>query len=86
LSRIRDILEYGLSNPNSPMAKPYFSGINHCETSAVDIDVRHSFLDQINKVHKQYCDSNSSSICDLESSYIEAKASYVATTPSQNRV
>jgi hypothetical protein len=87
LSRIRDILEEdGLSNPNSPVAMPYFSGINHCETSTVGIDVRHSWIDQMNKVHGHYCDSNSSSTCDLESSYSEAKASSVAATPSRNRL
>ncbi|GLT64438.1 hypothetical protein SLA2020_369330 [Shorea laevis] len=65
---------------------PYFSGINHCETSTVGIDVRHSWIDQMNKVHGHYCDSNSSSTCDLESSYSEAKASSVAATPSRNRL
>jgi hypothetical protein len=83
LSRIGDIFEEdGLSNPNSSVAMPYFSGINHCETSAVDVDVRHSLIDQMNKVHGHYCDSNSSSTCDLESSFSDAKASLVATTPS----
>jgi hypothetical protein len=45
MSRIRDILEEdGLSNPNSPVAMPYFD-INHYETLAVGIDVRHSLID-----------------------------------------
>ncbi|KAE8055801.1 hypothetical protein FH972_012622 [Carpinus fangiana] len=65
---------------------PYFSGINHCETSAVDVDVRHLLIGQMNKVHGHYCDSNSSSTCDLESSFSDAKASSVATTPSWNRL
>jgi hypothetical protein len=82
LSRIRDILkEDGLSNPNSLVVMPYFD-INHYETLAVGIDVRHSLIDQMNKLHRHYCDSNSSSA----SSYSEAKASSVAATPSWNRL
>jgi hypothetical protein len=73
--------EDGLSNPNSPVAMPYFD-INHCETSAVGIDVSNSLIDQTNKVHRHYCDSNSSST----SSYSEAKSSFVAATPSRNRL
>jgi hypothetical protein len=68
------------------VATPYFFGINHCKTSTVGIDVRHSLIDQMNKVHGHYCDSNSSSTCDLGSSYSEAKASSVAATPSRNRL
>ena len=63
---------------------PYIADINHCETSVVDVDVRHLLIDQMNKVHGHYCDSNSSSTCDLESSFSDAKASSMAITPSWN--
>jgi len=87
LSRIRDNLEEdGFSTPNSPVVMPYFFGINHCKTSAVSIDLRHSLIDQMNKVHGHYCDSNSSSTCDLGSSYSEAKATFVAAIPSHNKL
>jgi hypothetical protein len=78
--------EDGLSTPNSPVVMPYFFSINYCETSAVGIDLRHSLIDQMNKVHGHYCDSNSSSTCDLGSSYSESKATSVATIPSHNKL
>ena len=83
---MQDILqEDALSNPNSPVDTHYFPSINLCETSAVDVHVKLSLTDEMNKL-SVHCQSNSSSTSDLDFSYSDAKTSSVAATPSRSRV
>lgn len=87
LCRMRDILQEDVSsNPNSPVVASCFPGINLSETSVVGLHVRHSLIDQLNKVDGKYGDSNSISTSDLEFSNGEAKTSSVTATPSRSRV
>lgn len=77
LSRIEDILQEDIiSNPNSPAATSSFPGINLSDTPVVSLRIRHSLIDQMNKVDGQFCDME----------YSEAKTNSVTATPSRSRV
>ncbi|KAJ7953304.1 Rop guanine nucleotide exchange factor like [Quillaja saponaria] len=87
LSRIGDILlEDAMSNPNSPAVTSCSPGINLTEAWVVRPHIRQSLIDKMNKADARYSDSNSSCASDLELSYISAKTSSVAATPSRSRV
>ncbi|XP_057965917.1 rop guanine nucleotide exchange factor 14 [Malania oleifera] len=90
LSRIGDILQEDvLRNPNSPVAASYFPGVNLGEilgNPAVSLRVRHSLIDQMNRVDGRFSESNGSRFSDAEFSSSEAKTSSVTATPSRSRV
>ncbi|KAL6985562.1 Rop guanine nucleotide exchange factor 14 [Sarracenia purpurea var. burkii] len=90
LSRIGDILqEEVLSNPNSPVPACCFPGINlTCNPDSLVFDqrLRHSLIDQMKKVDRQFCNSDQSDTPDFESPSAESKTSSVVATPSRSRV
>lgn len=74
LSRMGDILrEDVLSNPSSPMPTCCFPGMNLSDSPVLGQHVRHSLIDQMNKVDGEFCNG-------------EIKSSPVTATPSRNRV
>ncbi|CAI9094938.1 OLC1v1030775C1 [Oldenlandia corymbosa var. corymbosa] len=84
LSRIGDILEEDrLSNPNSPVTSSHFPGLSIPSVSSSPLQrrVRHSLLDQMNRV-----DGYPLHASDLESSLCDSKVSSMNSTPSRNRV
>ncbi|XAR70764.1 hypothetical protein NMG60_11027743 [Bertholletia excelsa] len=89
LSRIGDILQEDvLSNPNSPVPACCFPGITitrNPDSPMLGQRVRHSLIDQMNKVDGQSCNSHAS-VGSEELSASEAKSSSVAVTPSRSRV
>ncbi|KAL2902193.1 Rop guanine nucleotide exchange factor 14 [Bienertia sinuspersici] len=89
LSRIGDILqEDHTSNPNSPMPTSYFSSGSSIQDSPIfNPRIRHSLVDQMNKVDEYFSDSNPSRCSDSEiSSSTDAKSSSVTATPSSSRI
>ncbi|KAJ6426793.1 hypothetical protein OIU84_022394 [Salix udensis] len=91
LSRIADIMqEDSLTNPSSPAATCCFpGGVNssgYLETPVHALHVRHSLIDEMNKVDGKCRESNASHISDQELSYSEARTSSVVATPSRSRV
>ncbi|KAK9699096.1 hypothetical protein RND81_08G152400 [Saponaria officinalis] len=93
LSRIGDILQEDyLSNPNSPIL-PTCSfhlglSLNRMSDSPINHSgIRHSLVDQMNKVDGYFSDSNPSRFSDSEiSSCTETKSSSVTATPSSSRI
>ncbi|KAI8530881.1 hypothetical protein RHMOL_Rhmol11G0094300 [Rhododendron molle] len=74
LTRMGDILrEDVLSNPNSPVPTGCFPGMNLSDSPVHSQRVRHSLIDQMNKVDGEFCNA-------------EIKSSPVTATPSRNRV
>ncbi|XP_058190577.1 rop guanine nucleotide exchange factor 14 isoform X2 [Rhododendron vialii] len=74
LTRMGDILrEDVLSNPNSPVPTGCFPGMNLSDSPVHSQRVRHSLIDQMNKVDGEFCSA-------------EIKSSPVTATPSRNRV
>ncbi|KAE9446301.1 hypothetical protein C3L33_21805, partial [Rhododendron williamsianum] len=74
LTRMGDILrEDVLSNPNSPVPTGGFPGMNLSDSPVHSQRVRHSLIDQMNKVDGEFCSA-------------EIKSSPVTATPSRNRV
>ncbi|KAJ6701478.1 ROP GUANINE NUCLEOTIDE EXCHANGE FACTOR 14 [Salix koriyanagi] len=91
LSRIADIMqEDSLTNPSSPAATCCFpGGVNssgYLETPVHALHVRHSLIDEMNKVDGKCRESNASHISDQELSCSEARTSSVMATPSRSRV
>ncbi|KAL7166514.1 hypothetical protein ACSBR2_037227 [Camellia fascicularis] len=90
LSRIGDILQEDVfSNPNSPMPTCSFPGINlirDSDSPVIGQRIRHSLIDQMNKVDRQFCDPCATNASDLELSCAEPKTSSVTATPSRSRV
>ncbi|KAK9276911.1 hypothetical protein L1049_006448 [Liquidambar formosana] len=83
LCRVGDILQEDVSSdPNSPVATCCVPGMP--ESPVVSLRIRHSLIDQMNRVDGHFCDSNASNISDLECS--ESKTSSVTATPSRSRV
>uniref|UniRef100_A0A5B7AV64 Putative rop guanine nucleotide exchange factor 14 n=1 Tax=Davidia involucrata TaxID=16924 RepID=A0A5B7AV64_DAVIN len=89
LSRIGEILQEDvLSNPNSPVAICSFPGTNLTrivDSPILGEHIRHSLIDQMNRVDRQFCELNASIPSDLELSCAEPKTSSAAVTPSRSR-
>ncbi|KAH9617595.1 hypothetical protein KSS87_005852 [Heliosperma pusillum] len=92
LSRIGDILQEDyLSNPNTPIPTSSFhSGLslNRMLDSPINNSgIRHSLVEQMNKVDGYFSDSNPSRFSDSEiSSSTETKSSSVTATPSSSQI
>ncbi|XP_057477162.1 rop guanine nucleotide exchange factor 14-like isoform X2 [Actinidia eriantha] len=91
LSRIGDILQEDiLSNPNSPVPPCCFPGVNltgNSDSPVLGHPVRHSLIDQMNKVDEQFYNSYArNNASDLEIPCAEPKTSSVTATPSRSRV
>ncbi|KAJ4951557.1 hypothetical protein NE237_028389 [Protea cynaroides] len=88
LSRIKDVLqEDTLSNPNSPVTC-CFPGINlsgNYEMIARD-SIRHSLIDQMNRVDGQFHNISGSKVQDVEFSGNEIKTNSLTATPCRSRV
>ncbi|XP_052210763.1 rop guanine nucleotide exchange factor 14 isoform X2 [Diospyros lotus] len=87
LSRMGDILQEDiLSNPNSPVPKSCFPGMDVIGNSDSPVHAqraRHSLIDQMNKVDRQY--GNETIAPGFELPCAEPKASLVTATPSRSR-
>ncbi|XP_074270543.1 rop guanine nucleotide exchange factor 14-like [Silene latifolia] len=92
LSRIGDILqEDHLSNPNSPIPTSSFhSGLSlnrMLDSPITNSHIRHSLVDQMNKVDGYLSDSNPSRFSDSDISLsTETKSSSVTATPCSSRI
>lgn len=90
LSRLGDILQEDiLSNPNSPAATTHIPGLRIpgiSDSPTVQTRVRHSLIDQMNKVDGSSLCSRRSYASDMESNYSDARLSSVTATPSHSRV
>ncbi|XP_042491830.1 rop guanine nucleotide exchange factor 14 isoform X2 [Macadamia integrifolia] len=89
LCRIKDILQEDLlSNPNSPVTC-CFPGINlsgNYDTQIAKDSVRHSLIDQMNRVDGQFRGINGSKVHDAEFSDNEVKPNLLIATPCRSRV
>ncbi|KAF9625820.1 hypothetical protein IFM89_027263 [Coptis chinensis] len=90
LSRIKDILqEDELSNPNSPAATCCYSSINLSgifETPRAGTHLRHSLIDQMNKVDGESDYSNPNNALDVNFTDCEVKTCSLTSKPSRSRV
>ncbi|XP_043695493.1 rop guanine nucleotide exchange factor 14 [Telopea speciosissima] len=89
LSRIKDILQEDLlSNPNSPVTC-CFPGMNlsgNYDTLSARDSVRHSLIDQMNRVDGQFRDISGSKVHDAEFSDHKFKTNSLTANPSRSRV
>lgn len=90
LSRVGDILQEDiLSNPNSPAATAHIPGLRIpgiTGSPKVQDRVRHSLIDQMNRVDGSSLCSRRSYASDMESQCGETRLSSVTATPSHSRV
>ncbi|XP_027183248.1 rop guanine nucleotide exchange factor 14 isoform X2 [Coffea eugenioides] len=89
LSRIGDILEEDhLSNPSSPVAASYFPGIRipGISDSPLQCRIRHSLLDQMNRVDGNAHRCSGSEASYSESPFGDSSISSMTVTPSRSRV